>query len=123
MAGRKKNIGHDGGPVGYGNPPVEHQFKKGGKKPVGSGRKQGSENSATIIERMLGEVVFVSISGGERPMTKREVLIRKGYEKAINSTSVRETLTLFKLFDKLSAGDGEHECTIRVESIRGDEGL
>ena len=123
MAKRRDQKSFDGGPVGYGKPPAEHQFRKGGKKPEGSGRRKGSRNSRAIIEEMLSEEISINQAGKKKVITRRELLIRSGYEKAIKANSVRESLNLVNLFEKLAPESIDALPPIFVESIPGDEGL
>lgn len=109
--------------VGYGKPPVEHQFGPGGKKPVGSGRKRGVKNSRTLIEGLFSEMVKVTLGGETRTMTKKELLIRHGFEKAIKARSVNELNALMRFYESLAPGSVDPPLPLTVESIPGDEGL
>ena len=123
MAEQGKGTSYDGGPVGYGKPPVEHQFKKGSRKPIGSGRKDGGKNSRTIIQELLAEPVTVSLSGTLQTMSKRELMIRLGYEKATKASSVNEMVALIRLYEKLAPQSVDPLPPLRVQSIPGDENL
>lgn len=109
--------------VGYGKPPVEHQFGPGGKKPVGSGRKKGEKNLRTHIDDLLAEKVRVTLGGETKTMTKRELLVRVGFEKAIKARSVNELNALMRFYETLAPGSVDPPLPIIVESIPGDEGL
>jgi hypothetical protein len=57
-----------GAPVGYCNPPRQHQFKKGysGNKP---GRKKGSRNMLSIFKDVAEEKIKVKIGDDVRKIT------------------------------------------------------
>jgi hypothetical protein len=109
--------------VGYRKPPVEHQFGPGGKKPFGSGRKKGVKNLRTHIDELLSEKVQVTLGGETKTMTKRELLVRVGFEKAIKASSVNELNALMRLYETLAPGSVDPPLPIVVESMSGDEGL
>lgn len=109
--------------VGYGKPPVEHRFGPGGKKPVGSGRKKGVKNSRTLIDELLSEIVKVTLGGETKTMTKKELLVRLGFEKAIKASSVNEMNALMRFYEALAPGCVDPPLPIFVQSIPGDEGL
>lgn len=123
MRPKKQHVSYDGSPVGYGKPPAEHQFRKGGKKPADSGRGKSSRNSRSIIEELFGEEITVTLNGKRQTMSKRELLIRLGYEKAIKASSINEMLALIKLYEKLAPQSVDPIPPMRSESIPGDEGL
>lgn len=109
--------------VGYRRPPKEHQFKKGGTKPAGSGRRKNVKNSRTIIDDVMNEEVAVTVAGKKQKMTKKEFLIRSSYDKAIKSNSVKESFTLARLFEKLAPSSMDPPEPIQIHSIPGDESL
>lgn len=65
-----------GSPVGYRNPPREHQFKPGrsGNPP---GRPRGSKSFATLLERELNRPIRVTEGGRQRVITKREAAVKQ----------------------------------------------
>ena len=68
--------------VGYGRPPVEHQFKPGqsGNK---SGRPKGSKNEATILSKLLNRHIDIREKGKTRKITVREAIYLKFAVKAL----------------------------------------
>lgn len=120
MTKEKGRKSFDGSPVGYKKPPVDHQFRKGGKKPEGSGRKKGSKNSRTLIEEILSEEVTVKIGQKQMTISKLELLIRLGFEKAIKANSVREHEALVKLFERLAPQSIDPVPAVKFETIPGD---
>ncbi len=109
--------------IGHKRPPKEYQFKKGQKKPVGSGRRKHVKNSRTIITEMFDEVVRLNAKGKIKNLSKRELLIRSSYDKALKSPSVNETIRVIRLYEMMAPESMDPPLPIQVESIPGDEGL
>lgn len=107
--------------VGYKRPPKEHQFKKGSKKPAGSGRQKGYKSSYTIIDELLNETVTVSPDG--RTMTKKELFIRRNFEKAMNSPHVKDSVSFVDLTIRLAPKAIDPPPPILFQMIPGDESL
>jgi hypothetical protein len=68
--------------VGYGRPPVEHQFKPGqsGNKP---GRPKGSKSEATIINELLSRKIKITQNGKTRQISLLEGIHLKFAEDAL----------------------------------------
>ena len=68
--------------VGYGRPPVEHQFKPGqsGNK---RGRPKGSKNEATIINGILNRKIKITQNGQTRQISLLEGIHLKFAEDAL----------------------------------------
>ena len=68
--------------VGYGRPPVEHQFKPGqsGNK---QGRPKGSKNEATILDELLGRKININQNGKTRRISVLEGMFLKFAEDAL----------------------------------------
>jgi len=69
-------------PVGKGKPPVEHQFRKGGRSPNPRGRPKGSTRTNSL-EKLLNQKVVVGHKNGRairKPL--REVIDHKLVERA-----------------------------------------
>jgi hypothetical protein len=68
--------------VGYGRPPVEHQFKPGqsGNK---RGRPKGSKNEATIINELLNRKIEAREHGKARKISLLEGILFKFAEDAL----------------------------------------
>jgi hypothetical protein len=60
--------------VGYGKPPRSGQFKKGSSGNPG-GRRRGSKNINTMVEKALNERVSVNINGKAKRLTKIEAAL------------------------------------------------
>jgi hypothetical protein len=123
MARKDDERSYDGGPVGHKKPPASHQFKKGGKKPAGSGRKKGVKNGHTLIKEFWEEKLTVPLMGVLQTMTRKEYFVRMGWEKAMKSTSVNQLEALLRIFEKIAPDSFDPPLPIQVESIPGDEGL
>ena len=67
--------------VGYRNPPEHTRFKKGQSGNPG-GRPKGSQNLATVLERILREPVTISEDGRSRTLTKLEFALQQLAKKA-----------------------------------------
>jgi hypothetical protein len=68
------------GEVGYGKPPVAHQFSKGNK--LGKGRPRGSKNLKTIVNEAFGVKVPAKIGGKTTKLTKIELALHQLANKA-----------------------------------------
>jgi hypothetical protein len=68
--------------VGYGRPPVEHQFKPGqsGNK---RGRPKGSKSEATIINEILSRKIKITQNGKTRQISLFEGMYLKFAEDAL----------------------------------------
>jgi hypothetical protein len=67
--------------VGYGKPPKANQFKPG-QSGNPKGRKKGSLNVATMMQKLMTELVTVVEKGQERTMPMIEVVLRRVVNKA-----------------------------------------
>ena len=73
---------HDTGEaVGYGRPPVHHQFKKG-QSGNPAGRKKGARSHSEIIAAAMSERVTVKIDGRSKTMTKLQAALTQQANKA-----------------------------------------
>ena len=72
--------------VGYGRPPVEHQFKPGqsGNK---RGRPKGSKNEATIMSELLNRRIDIREKGRTRKITVLEGILLKFAEDALKGNA------------------------------------
>lgn len=109
--------------IGHKRPPKEYQFKKGQKKPVGSGRRKHAKNSRTIIDQMLNEIVTVPLNGAAQSVSKKELLIRVSFEKAIKAPSINQSLALIRMFEKLAPESMDPPLPLLIESMPGDGNL
>ena len=67
--------------VGKGKPPQHSQFRKG-QSGNPSGRRRGSLNMATLLERALSERVAVTENGKRKTITKLEAMFKQLANKA-----------------------------------------
>jgi len=68
--------------VGFGNPPKEHQFKKG-KSGNPKGRPKGSKNADKLAYDILNEKVNYIDSGVSKEGSRRELALRSLAAKAL----------------------------------------
>jgi Family of unknown function (DUF5681) len=69
--------------VGYGQPPVEHQFKKG-QSGNPHGRRKGSVSAASHVAQALNEFVVVQEKGERRSLSKLAVAAKQLVNKAVS---------------------------------------
>lgn len=118
---KKKSVSFDGGPVGYKRPPAEHQFKKG-NKPVGSGRKKGSKNYATLVAEVMESRVSVTIEGKRRRIPVKEALLLRATGRALgNSGTVNDVCRLFDLLARLAPNETKDPLVVRFVPVPGDD--
>lgn len=67
--------------VGYGSPPEHTRFKKG-QSGNPAGRPKGSQNLATVLERILRETVAIRENGQTKKVTKLEHSVQQLTKKA-----------------------------------------
>lgn len=102
--------------VGYGRPPVEHQFRPG-QSGNPAGRKKGSKNVATLVERALGEMILVNINGRRKKVSKLEAAFMQQANKAAagDPKAVRLMLDVLTSFQRDS---GEEEAGDNADTGR-----
>ena len=69
--------------VGYGKPPVQHQFKprqSGNRR----GRPPGRVNVATAVRNAAKQKRKVTVDGKQSEMTSLDIAVRRQFEKAVN---------------------------------------
>jgi Family of unknown function (DUF5681) len=69
--------------VGYGQPPVEHQFKKG-QSGNPNGRRKGSVSAVSHVAKALNEFVVVQEKGERRSLSKLAVAAKQLVNKAVS---------------------------------------
>ncbi len=93
--------------VGFGKPPKHTQFKKGQSGNAGRRWKQPVESRASIIDKVLSERKSVNSNGKTVKMSAFEILVRRTYQRAYETGSIRD---LAKLMDLLKdSGVSVHE--------------
>ncbi len=122
MSGKKSSRSYDGSPVGYKKPPADGQFKKGGTKPGGSGRKKGSINAKQIIDQINAEMGTVTLNGRRQRLSNLEILLRHALQAAVRG-SLAEKQKYVRLCLTLAPDSIKPPDLLLVESIPGDEGL
>jgi hypothetical protein len=75
---RKRNSDYS---VGYGKPPIHSRFQKG-QSGNPKGRRKGSKNLSTLMERALDEPVTIKENGSQKIITKREAFLKQLVNKA-----------------------------------------
>ena len=70
--------------VGFGRPPADHRFKKGGAG--GPGRPKGSRSHDSILREALSEKRPVRIDGQERNLPLRKLVVLKTVKDAAEGT-------------------------------------
>ncbi len=79
--GNSRLVGMSKSTVGYGNPPEHTRFQKG-QSGNPRGRPKGSQNLATVLERILREPVTIRENGRTKILTKLEYALEQLAEKA-----------------------------------------
>ncbi len=81
--------------IGYGKPPPDTRFKPG-QSGNPKGRPKGSKNMKTLIEHELDQKIVVREGGARRQVSKREVVVKKIVNKALegNDRSIQTLLTV-----------------------------
>jgi hypothetical protein len=73
--------GNDDYAVGFGKPPTHSRFQKG-QSGNPKGRRKGSKNLSTLMERALNERVTIKENGSQKVITKREAFLKQLVNKA-----------------------------------------
>lgn len=107
--------------VGYKRPPRDSQFRKGGTKPAGSGRRKGVKPLHKLIDEILQEKRPAKIRGKVENRTSIELMLRSAMEQAMQG-GVRDKEVFLRMLDKLCPGSN-NQAPIIIQSIPGDGGL
>ena len=112
--------------VGRGNPPKQHQFKKGKSgNPKGRPRKQRGD--LALLDKVLSTSVKIVENGLQRTMTKEELLITTIVNSAIKGDARAQSLLIKRLkelseFRKYQSPE-QRSFIIRIlKSLDGKEG-
>jgi len=94
-AKREKRIIKGDHPVGYGRPPVEHQFKERNKG--GPGRPRGSKSQNTLLRAELDRKHTVREGGKTIRTSSRELITRLAVTEAITRRNHKELVKFIDL--------------------------
>jgi hypothetical protein len=119
--------------VGYGNPPRHTQFTKGQSGNPG-GRPKGSQNLATVMDKIMRQRVKVTENGRERHLTKGEAMFLQLWNKALRGdvTAIHELRYWVQFFMDVArpsshptiSHEADHAVLARaLERIRKSEAL
>jgi hypothetical protein len=97
--------------VGYGHPPVEHQFRKG-QSGNPAGRPKGSRNMSTLIQKALFETVVVNVNGRRKKVSKLEAAFIQQANRAAGGDAQATRLML----DVLVGSEQREEARTRGET-------
>lgn len=99
---RRRAAGRSG-KVGYGKPPVEHQFRPG-KSGNPKGRRKGSKNTQTLLREILDGKVGIRVGGEAQKISIREAILRRIVEDALKGNP-KSAAFLFKGYDSIEANE------------------
>ena len=97
--------------VGYGRPPIEHQFKPG-ESGNRRGRPKGSKNEATLINELLNRKIEIFEKGKRRRISILEGILRKFVQDALQGNPRAAT---FLLNRKLLAESSEPSVSVELD--------
>jgi hypothetical protein len=89
----KENVEGQVQPVGYGNPPIYSQFRKG-QSGNPAGRPRISKDFTAITRRMLLERVAITENGRRQTLSKQEVILKQIVNKALKGNNRFRALLL-----------------------------
>ena len=84
-------------PVGYGKPPKNHQFKPG-KSGNPKGRAKRTPTAAELLDREAARLVTIKTGNSQRKIPKREAILRRVLDMAMQGDLARARLVLPHLF-------------------------
>lgn len=98
--------------VGYGRPPRQTRFKKG-QSGNPNGRPKGSQNLATVLQRILCEKVTIRENGRTKNITKLEHSVQQLTKKATegNLRALQQLMALVRSAE-VQAPQKNHNATL-----------
>lgn len=100
--------------VGYGRPPRHTQFRKG--NPGSRGRRNGSQNFATMVMSTVNESVTVNENGRRKTITK----LRAGLKQLVNKAAGGDSRALQLLLNTLRQMN-EPEVAARERIVEAED--
>lgn len=100
--------------VGYCKPPVEHQFKPGGKG--GPGRPPKSRNLRTLVREAMLEKVPIRVEGRTKMVSRIEALVLKNVELAFKGNQ-KATQWLLRSYEAAAGLDETNENSPRSATL------
>jgi hypothetical protein len=91
--------------VGYGKPPIEHQFQPG-QSGNRRGRPKGAKNTSTLLREILDRKVEMRIGGTPRKVSVREAILTRFAESALKG-DIKPAAFLLQRYDISDTGS-EH---------------
>ena len=91
--------------VGYGKPPIKHQFKPG-QSGNRNGRPKGAKNTPTLMHEMLDRKIEIRIKGINRKVSIREAILTRFTEAALKG-DIKAAAFLLRLYEMSDTGS-EH---------------
>jgi hypothetical protein len=86
--------------VGYGKPPRYTQFQKG-RSGNPKGRRRGTLNVATVLERTLRELVVINENGQRKTITKMQAAVKQ----LVNQAASGDLAALRQLMDLIVSAE------------------
>jgi hypothetical protein len=91
--------------VGYGRPPIEHQFKPGHSGNP-SGRRKGARDFTSDLREELAELVSIKDGDGSVQLTRQRAIVKVLVQAAVAGDQ-RAATTVFSLSSRASGSEPE----------------
>lgn len=101
-------------PVGYGKPPKNHQFKPG-KSGNPKGRAKRTPTAAELLDREAARLVTIKTGNSQRKIPKREAILRRVLDMAMQGDLAAARLVLPHLFRAPVADAPEQEAALPID--------
>jgi hypothetical protein len=104
--------------IGYRRPPPEGQFKKG-QSGNPKGRRKGSANFLTVLERELSQSVVVNENGKKAKITRLEAMVKRMVAGALQGDhkSMVTLVTILRSTGRFDPGQAESLLPANYEEI------